>query len=374
MEKTTYFLTRSGTPENMVCLDEKFYLRYRHKRHTAEFALYSYLEWRLSSGEEKVDVDIPTFVDETGYSRTSVYRALSNLIEDGVVEERGRNRERWLILMHGNKSHNGTQSQDGTESQNGTNSRKSNKDNNLRPSKSQDSEESGPLFDEYTKYMRRITIKCNDTNKSDTNTYDNDTIKSIRNPNIFDTLLNNEENQACEDPEIRKIQEEIEKVREAFSHNEEVMQKNLKPLIKRLKGVVRRLEQKEVSGYRAKDYGASEGLVDDSRSFIKYYMTNVYKRRNVDFYIPKSNYGKYIARSAAVVEELGPEKSKLFIDWFLRQDNLAKTGYSLDLLISASMMNQFLSADPKETRVGFSSGFISNVEDAKEASNKAKRF
>lgn len=388
MEKTTYLLNREGRPQETVCLDKTFYLRYRHKKHTAEFALYTYLEWRLSGEEKTVSVDIDMFVHETGYSRASVYRALNSLIEDGLVREWGLNRKRYLTIVHE------TPSQTETLSQNETNSANSLNTNDLSEN---DRSQTDHLYEEFTTSISTERSECDDTLRNDSNCDDtnrNDTIRNeynIRNDTLYEDLYREigfSEPPLFELPEKvemskqeRKIQEEIKKVEYGFSSNPRLLKKHLKPLLKRLEALRRREERKKVSGYRSKDYGPSRGITSDfstveaGHEFIRYYMSNVYRRKNISFYIPKSNYGKYLSRARAVLAEIGSsDKAQLYVDWFLRQESFRKSSYNLDLLVSSAVLNQFMNAPQKETRVGISRGIVSSDEERREASKNAKRF
>jgi len=135
--------------------------------------------------------------------------------------------------------------------------------------------------------------------------------------------------------------------------------------------------QKSPDGHYASEYtsgGSRAGQVpkSDQSAIVRYFMQRVYSMHRIDYYIPKSNLKKYYIGANRVLTHLGGlETAKRYIEWFLRKDSFKSSGYGLDLLMSAPVLNQFLAASPKDTRQGMSTKFV-EAEDREEYFKKNK--
>lgn len=392
-------------------------------KRSAELAVYVYM---VANGKPTdlfgetgflLEFSMPDICKATGYKKSKIYSTIASMIELGVLEKVKLTRKgeeiTYLNLVYDLEDAAEGYHVDGADSttvesipQNGTFS-----DNDDTPQSANsfkintlpatDLPKADQLYEEFT---TSITPCSNvfDTLRNDvSDTIRDDTYDSKRsNVTIRNVTIRNRESNTKNPPseyveqplfelppavEVskaeRELLEDLKRIEYGYQNQPEMLTKLQKPLLRRLEALRKREEAKGVSGYRAEDFRSSTGLLEAStdieaaRGFIGYYMHSVYHRRKINFYIPKSNYGKYISRAKDILEELGSAKlAKLYIDWFLRQDRLIKTGFSLDLLVSTALLNQFRAADAKETRVGLSSGFVSNVEDARKAAHNARRL
>lgn len=382
-------------------------LTHQNAQRSLEFFLYFHIAYE---GKEEmfmgkpfysVDFDVDALCKVTGYKKTRVYDAIKNLITMGIlvkVTTESRSGAKSLLMVveptesHLNRFISGTIPAERNHSGTAESFRAQNEArNSISTNNLHDQVEAIPP--ETMHFSKRVDGTnnrtdgictdgtnvndnlCDDTLRNDTNV--NDTLRNdtLRNDTyIYDTLRIDPNDSV----KITKIKEEGRKVAEMFSNNIEVRDKHLESILKRLDGARRDEERKKVQGYHSKDYKPLKGLKTSEKdksgckSFIKYYMFSVWDRRKVDFYIPKTRFGKYYKLAKSRIEQLGSlEEAQNFIDWYLREESFKSSGYSLDLMLSAPIFNQYKNASAKRTRKGISKGFVHGKEERENSTKGA---
>jgi len=111
-------------------------------------------------------------------------------------------------------------------------------------------------------------------------------------------------------------------------------------------------------GYYASEYapnGSRHGQQPRSinQAILRFYMEKIYSLHHIDYYLPKGAMSKVIVGVKRISEHLQSlEAVKRYIEWFLTNESFKKSGYSIHMLLSSAVLNQFLTAKPSDTRGG----------------------
>jgi len=334
-------------------------------------------------GRQFVEVpwDVKQICEDTGYGKSRVYQALNNLVTYGIFKKVSSERKNqscmYLVVTEDVRVP--------TEKFVEEESRFHSSGNELFeavPNSLSDKEDTVSIPVE-TGLLRSKTNGTNYNRKNYSTGTDGITLEELRNSiELYNSIewynskeLRNNVSKLVTGLEQNGVYNKhthlLKAALDAFP-DDEVLDRNVRPVLKRLAASLRASVTKKAQGYHAKDFASPKGLQTPenvkyaNRWFVKYYMHRIYKLKSIDYFIPTSNMKKYYARAKTIIELLGSvEKAKDYIDWFLRSPSFEKSGYGLDLLISTPVLNQFNTADPKDTRKGLSKEMFMTAEEAK---------
>lgn len=131
------------------------------------------------------------------------------------------------------------------------------------------------------------------------------------------------------------------------------------------------------AGYHASEYvkgGSRYGQKprNDKAAFVRMYMYRVYNIHRIDYHIPKNRITKYYQGATRVLERLGGlSEAERYLEWFMRKESFKSSGFSLDLIISAPVINQYLAVSPSDARAS-APAIIVTDENREEILNKAR--